>query len=77
MLSVDLRILVALLVSSNTSYDSLFEGVNINEQLHNIILILHNIILNISLFIVIGVIFFTNLVHLMDLYIDVKKTQKT
>jgi hypothetical protein len=76
-LSVDLRILVALLVSSNTSYDSLFEGVNINEQLHNIILILHNIILNISLFIVIGVIFFTNLVHLMDLYIDVKKTQKT
>jgi hypothetical protein len=33
--------------------------------------------LNISLFIVIGVIFFTNLVHLMDLYIDVKKTQKT
>ena len=33
--------------------------------------------LNISLFIVIGVIFFTNLVHLLDLYIDEKKTQKT
>ena len=33
--------------------------------------------LNISLFIVIGVIFFTNLVHLLDLYIDVKKTKKT
>ena len=33
--------------------------------------------LNISLFIVIWVIFFTNLVHLLDLYIDVKKTQKT
>ena len=32
--------------------------------------------LNISLFIVMGVIFFTNLVHILDLYIDVKKNTK-
>jgi hypothetical protein len=32
--------------------------------------------LNISLFIVMGVIFFTNLVHILDLYIDVKKKHK-